>query len=198
MSRLLTVAGLLLLTAFSMFAQLTGRITGTVVDPSGASVPNAKVSLFLAGGKSAMLTPATNADGIFDFTAVRPDLYNLEVESAGFARFTLGGVKVDPARQAALPQIRLVLGTASQAVEVSATAQGVDTATAEAATTVSQAQITNLPVLGRQISNLFVTQAGVTQNLRQNTVINGMRPSYSNLMMDGVNVQDSVRTNDLD
>jgi hypothetical protein len=195
MSRL---AGLLLLTASSMFAQLTGRITGTVVDPSGASVPNAKVSLFLAGGKSAMLTSSTNADGIFDFVAVRPDLYNLEVESAGFARFTLGGVKVDPARQTTLPQIRLVLGTASQAVEISATAQGVDTATAEAATTVSQAQITNLPVLGRQIANLFVTQAGVTQNLRQNTVINGMRPSYSNLMMDGVNVQDSVRTNDLD
>ena len=97
-----------------------------------------------------------------------------------------------------LPQIKLVLGTAAQAVEVSARAQGVDTATAEAATTVSQAQIANLPVLGRQISNLFVTQAGVTQNLRQNTVINGMRPSYSNLMMDGVNVQDSVRLNDLD
>ena len=98
MSRLLTVTALLVLCKFSVFAQLTGRVTGTIVDPSGASVPDAKVSLHLTGSTSAMLTSKTNADGIFDFIAVRPDVYNLEVESAGFAKFTLGDVKVDPVR----------------------------------------------------------------------------------------------------
>src|SRR5205814_4031629 len=53
-------------------------------------------------------------------------------------------------------------------------------------------------VLNRQIAGLFNTQAGVTQNNKVATVINGMRPSYSNVTLDGILVQDSVRTNDLD
>ncbi|HUS06088.1 MAG TPA: TonB-dependent receptor, partial [Bryobacteraceae bacterium] len=194
--RLLLV--LLCFVSASLLAQVAGRLTGSVVDSTGASVPNAKVALYLPGGKAAVLTTSTNSAGIFDFIAVRPDLYMLEVESSGFAKYSLPEVKIDPARQASLPPISLSVMTSSQTVEITGVTQGVDLASAEVATTVSQAQITNLPVIGRQITNLFVTQAGVTQNNRQNTVINGMRPSYSNVMMDGINVQDSVRTNDLD
>src|SRR5262245_4229737 len=82
-----------------MVGQVCGRRTGTVVDPAGASIPNAKVSLLLAGGKTAVLTTTTNSEGIFDFLAVRPDLYNLEIEGAGFAKRTEAEVKIDPARQ---------------------------------------------------------------------------------------------------
>ena len=110
----------------------------------------------------------------------------------------MAGVKVDPARQTTLPPIKLSLSTSSQSVEVTANAQAVDTSTAEVATTVTQSQITNLPVLDRQVSNLIVTQAGVAANGRANTVINGLRPSYSNMTLDGVNFQDSVRINGLD
>ncbi len=52
-------------------------------------------------------------------------------------------------------------------------------------------------MLDRQISNLFTTQAGVSSS-RDATTINGLRPSYSNLLLDGVNIQDTVRTNSLD
>lgn len=187
-----------LLQAASLHAQLTGQISGSVTDPSGAAISGARVGLYLPGGKTALLSTATNELGIFDFTAVRPDLYILNVESPGFSRASISDVKVDPARRVSLPPVALSLASAAQTVEVSASTQGVETATAEVATTVSQAQISNLPVIGRQISNLFVTQAGVSQNLRQVTVINGMRPSFSNIMLDGINVQDSVRTNNLD
>ena len=107
-------------------------------------------------------------------------------------------MRIDPARQNALPPITLSVASSTQTVDVSANETIVDIASAEIATTVSQAQITNLPVLGRQIVNLFNTQAGVTQINRTATVINGMRPSYSNVTFDGINVQDTVRTNDLD
>jgi len=189
---------LLLLATGNLFGQLTGQLSGTVTDPTGAPIPGAKVGVFLVGGKTAVLATTTSSEGIFDFTAVRPELYFVTVESPGFVKYSVADVKVDPARRMSLPPISLTLASSSQTVEVIATNQGVDTATAEVATTVSQSQITNLPVVGRQIANLFVTQAGVTQNLRQVTVINGMRPSFSNIMMDGVNVQDSVRTNNLD
>ena len=169
-----------------------------MVDPSGAATANAKVSLYLPGGKTPVLTTETNAEGSYSFAAVRPDLYRLVIEIPGFTKYELAEVKVDPARQLGLPPIKLALATSSQAVEVNSSIQSIDTATAEISTTVSQGQITNLPVLGRQIVNLFNTQAGVTQNNRAATVINGMRPSYSNVLFDGVNVQDSVRLNDLD
>jgi hypothetical protein len=191
-------AVLTLVFGVALQAQVTGRLIGTVVDPTGASVPNAKVGLYLPGGNSPLLSGSTNSDGIFDFIAVRPDMYVLKIEAAGFNRMEQADVKVDPARQLMLAPIALTLAAANQAVEVSANVTMVDTATAEVATTVSQSQITNLPVLSRQIVNLFNTQAGVTQNNRTVTVINGMRPSYSNVLYDGINVQDTVRTNDLD
>lgn len=50
----------------------------------------------------------------------------------------------------------------------------------------------------RQVTSLFRTQAGVTFTLWGNTGVNGLRPSYSNVSIDGLIIQDSVRTNDLD
>ena len=182
----------------TMSAQVSGRLTGTVVDQGGASIPNATVALYLQGGSTAALKTTTSSEGIFDFIGVRPDLYTLQVEGEGFAKYSQSDIKVDPARQITLPPITMAIATASQTVEITAGVTTVDTSTAEVTTTVSQAQITNLPVLNRQISNLFNTQAGVTQNNRTVTVINGMRPSYSNVTLDGINVQDSVRTNNLD
>src|SRR5438270_3606134 len=198
MGRTVSAFAVLLLTASAISAQVSGRLTGTVIDAAGANVPGAKVALYLAGGKTPLLTTTTNSDGIFDFIAVRPDLYTLEIDSTGFNKLTRNDVKVDPARQLLLPPITLTIASATQTVEVIGNIAGVDTATAEVSTTVSQAQIMNLPVLNRQISNLFNTQAGVSQNNRTNTVINGMRPSFSNVTLDGILVQDLVRTNDLD
>jgi hypothetical protein len=192
------IAVAILATATSLYAQLTGRLTGTVIDPSGASVAGARVGLYLPGGKSPLLATETNAEGSFTFSAVRPDLYRLTVEVSGFSKYELADVKIDPARQLGLPPIRLEVAATSQAVEVTTSAAAIDTTTAEISTTVTQSQIENLPVLGRQVVNLFNTQAGVTQNNRTATVINGMRPSYTNVTYDGINVQDSVRTNDVD
>lgn len=198
MSRIRALLVLLVLSATALFAQLNGRLTGTVLDPTGASVPGAQVSLLLPGGKTALLSTTTNAEGLFDFTAVRPDLYVLTVEVAGFAKFSQAGVNIDPVRVTTVPPIHLALSSTSQTLEVAAPAQMVDTSTAEVTTTVTQEQIANLPVLDRQVSNLFVTQAGVAANGRANTVINGLRPSYANMTLDGINFQDSVRINDLD
>jgi hypothetical protein len=187
-----------LLSLSASFAQVTGRISGAVIDPSGAAIPNAKVSVLLPGGQTPLLSTETNSEGIFDFSAVRPDLYNLAVDAAGFLKFTLSDLKVDASKHVALPAIRLGLQSSTQTVEVSANTASVDMASAEIATTVSANQIANLPVLDRQISNLFATQAGVAQNGRTATVINGLRPSYANLTLDGINIQDSVRTNNMD
>src|SRR5689334_16224856 len=56
-------------------AQLAGRLTGTVVDPATAPIPNAKVSLYLLDGKTAVHTTTTDAEGNFQFVAIRPERY---------------------------------------------------------------------------------------------------------------------------
>jgi hypothetical protein len=177
--------------------QIAGRILGTVVDPTGAAIPNATVNLMLAGGNKAVLATKTTSDGNFTLTSVRPDAYDLKIEASGFTAATIGGVRVDPAKDTSLPPTRLALAAASQTVEVMESSTSVQTTATDITTTLTQTQIQNLPVLDRQISTLFITQAGVTGD-RTVTAINGLRPSYTNLTLDGVNIQDSVRTNDLD
>jgi hypothetical protein len=179
------------------YGQVAGSLTGSVVDQSGAAVPNAKVSLLLPNGRTPVAETDTTPEGLFRIPAVRPDLYNLSVDAQGFAKTTLDNVKVDPSKDNSLPPIVMQIASTAESVDVTTTIGGVQTASIEIATTVTQSQVQNLPVLDRQISSLFTTQAGVSSS-RTATTIDGLRPNYSNLLLDGVNIQDSVRTNGLD
>jgi hypothetical protein len=135
---------------------------------------------------------------LFSFGAVRPDFYDLAVEAAGFNRYVSKNVKIDPNVENSLAAIKLDVQQIQQSVEVSATATTVQTTNNEVTATLTQSQVRNLPVLDRQVSNLFRTQAGVTQG-RGTTVINGLRSTYANVTLDGINVQDNyIRSNGLD
>src|SRR5687767_2596129 len=87
-----SISAWLLITVFSIasaVAQVNGRLTGTLVDSTGASIPNAQVSLFLKLGESPIFTVKTNSEGLFDFASVRPEYYRLKIESSGFASVVL-------------------------------------------------------------------------------------------------------------
>jgi hypothetical protein len=188
-----------LLPVFPLAAQFSGRLTGSVVDASGAAVPSAEVELYLAGGQKPLLTAKTSTDGSYNFIAVRPAYYDLTVEAAGFMKTTLRGISVDPARETSVPQVHLQLPAVTQTVDVSAAVQGVDIASAEVADTVSMEQIENLPILDRDVLSILQTQPGVASNGNSYTVINGLRTSYSDMTLDGINIQDNyIRDNALD
>jgi hypothetical protein len=198
MNRLSAVVWLLAASQ-ALFAQVEGRLTGSVVDPSGANVADATVNLFLPGGKAPVVFKRTTQDGIFDFTSVRPDTYRLEVRAAGFTGYVQENVVIDPARQTSLAPIHLALQTATQTIDVMGTSVAVDTNSAEVSNTVSTSQVSGLPVLDRQINNLFYTQPGVNSNGRADTAINGVRAQDTNVTLDGVNIQDNfIRINGLD
>jgi hypothetical protein len=181
----------------SGFAQVTGRLSGSVTDSSGAAIPNATVNLLLAGGAKPILTTVTTGEGLFSFTNVRPEKYDLAIESSGFLKYSLRGVTIDPARETSLPAIKLELSAVTQSVDVTADAQTVQTSNAEISTTVTNAQIRRLPMLDRDPMALITTQAGVSSN-NDDIVINGTRSSYSNVTLDGINIQDNfIRTGGL-
>ena len=196
-SRFLLLSAGLAILAGSCLAQVTGRLSGSVSDPSGAPVPNAAVNLSLAGGSKPILTTVTTAEGLFSFTNVRPESYDLTVDSKGFLKYTLRGVKVDTARETSLPRIQLEVATVTQAVDVVADAQTIQTSNAEISTTVTNEQVRRLPLLDRDPISLIATQAGVSSNA-DDIVINGTRSSYSNITLDGINIQDNfIRTGGL-
>src|SRR5881628_3557586 len=94
------LAGLLfLLTLVQLQAQNNGTLTGSVIDQSGAAIPNAPVELLLPGGNSAILRANTGPDGSFSIPAVKPGAYKLSVEVAGFTKLTLTEVSVDPGKE---------------------------------------------------------------------------------------------------
>jgi len=190
---------LCLLQALPAWAQFSGRVSGSVVDSSGAAVPGADVELFLSGGKKPLLTVKTSTDGLYNFLGVRPADYDLTVEAKGFLKTTITGITVDAAREVSVLPIKLAIATVSETVQVTAEAQGVDTSNVEISGTITMDEIRNLPILDRDALSVLQTQPGVVYNGNSTTVINGLRTSYSNITLDGINIQDNyIRDNALD
>lgn len=188
----------LLALSSAVFAQVNGRITGSVTDPTGAAVPNAQVDVLVPGGMQAVYTTKTNESGLFSFSSVRPETYDVLITAPGFAKASTKRIKVNPISETSLGQVKLEVASTEQTVEVVATVEAIQTSSNELSTTVTRQQIQDLPALGRQVSVLFTTQAGVTDG-RGPTVINGMRTTAANVTLDGVNIQDNfIRTNSLD
>jgi hypothetical protein len=193
------VALVCLLGGFPLHAQFSGRVAGTVLDAAGAAVPNAEVGLVLAGGKKAQFTTKTAVDGSYHFIGVRPADYDVTVEAKGFVVATIRKITVDAARETDVPQIKLQLATVSQSIDIVADTAAVETQSAEISGVITMGDIQRLPLLDRDPLTMLQTQPGVVSNGNSTTVINGLRTSYSNVTVDGINVQDNyIRDNALD
>jgi protocatechuate 3,4-dioxygenase beta subunit len=97
-------------------AQVAGRLSGSVVDQTGASVPGATVNIFVPGGKEPVLSGTTNEAGLFSFSAVRPETYDISVESAGFTKAMVRQVNVAPQQETGLAPIKLEVQSATTSV----------------------------------------------------------------------------------
>ena len=194
--------GLLFLGLFPfspLIAQFSGRVTGSVVDTSGATIPDAQIDLYLAGGKKPLLSTKTSTDGEYYFNGVRPATYDVTVEATGFVKFTLRDLTVDASRETNVPQVKLQLASVVFTVDVTGDLQMVELGNAEISDTVTVDQIKNLPILDRNPLDLVQLQPGVVANGNSATVINGLRTSYSDMTIDGINIQDNyIRDNALD
>ena len=189
----------LTLGATSVYGQATGRLTGSVTDPSGAAVPNAIVDLLLKDGDKPLLSTTTTSEGLFSMTGVRTGTYRIAVTATSFAPYHADRVVIDASRETTLPGIKLSLASTATTVQVTEDIETVQTANAESSTTISTKQIAKLPILDRDVVSLISTQPGVADNGSGETVINGQRSSFSNVTLDGINIQDNfIRTGGLD
>jgi hypothetical protein len=149
---------LLLLTG-SASAQFTGNIQGTVEDPSGAAIPQAKIALLnLATQASAATT--TDATGGFRFLSLAPGSYKITVEAAGFARAE-ATVGLDTNQNLNVP-ISVRVGTAAETVTVTAENPLVNTTETRNQMTLETQELSSLPLAGRNMTSLVTVAPGVS------------------------------------
>ena len=188
----------LILSALSADAQVAGRLSGSVVDQTGAAIPAATVKVYVPGGSEPVLTGETNEAGLFSFVALQPGTYDVVIAAPGFGNTAVRAVRIDPLQERGLGAIKLEVQSATTSVEVAADVQTVQLNNAENSTTITAQQVTNLPVLGRQVGTLFQTQTGVVAGTNV-TSVNGLPSSFTNVTLDGINIQDNYqRVNGLD
>ena len=187
-------------TSLAFSQSVTSRISGTVKDTVGATVPQAHVTLIDSATKE-QKSAKTNDDGVFVITDVRPGTYTVSIEGSGFKKLQVNNVVVHVDTPVVLNSITLEAGGITETVSVTAseTQSLIRSEDAKLTNTIDVKQVQDLPLNGRNPINLAGGMAGVNTNTNtRQSVINGMRGSFSNITWDGIEINDNlVRTDAL-
>jgi Carboxypeptidase regulatory-like domain len=178
------------------FAQAgaTGTILGTVTDTSGAVVPSITVTVTNTGTGVANRT-VTTSSGDYFVPGLLSGSYSVTVEAKGFEKYVARGI-VLTVNQRNRVDVSLKPGAVSETVDVTAQAVALDTDSAGLSQLVSQTQVEQLPLNGRNfIQLMLITPGAVTVGGEQGTMrqgegnaisVNGGRPEGNNYTLDGL------------
>ena len=184
----------------------SGAITGTVTDPSGASVPNVTVTATSAAtNQSRSMT--TGSDGVYKFSLLTPGTYTLKFSAANFKTAQVTGVTVAVTETQTIDQV-LEVGAVTEKVTVEANVETIQTESSTLGTTVSGNSITALPLANRNYTQIISLSAGTNAGVNNATsmgkgtndmAVNGSSAGQNNFQMDGVavnNIANSGTAND--
>jgi hypothetical protein len=159
---LVFASALLLIASGSAFAQqIFGSIIGTVTDPSGSAVNNAKVTITdVTKGTSSDVN--TNDSGQYSKGQLIPDQYTVTVEAPGFQKVVSNQITVQ-VDQATQFNATLTVGNVNQEVEVTAAAPLLQTDRADVAQTFTSQEIQQLPSIGRNLQAFELLNPGTVK-----------------------------------
>jgi len=160
---------LVVLFSLTLQAQTTTTIYGTVTDRSGATVPNAQV-IATSAGTGLTRTAQSAGDGAYRIDFVPVGSYTVEVSAGGFKKFVQSGLTLEINVSARVDAI-LDVGGVNESVTVEGSAPLVNTSNAQVGRTVSNQEITQLPLVNRNIYSLLTLTPGVTSS--QNSIVLG-------------------------
>jgi len=190
------ILSLVLPSALHAQAAGTASVQGTVTDPTGAAIPNAKVVLTKTDTGTSR-TSTTDNGGIYALPNVPVGPYKLTVTAEGFQTYSQTGtlevgnsISIDP---------HMTVGSASEHIEVQSTGVALETESSTFKQVIDQARITELPLNGRQATQLVlisggaVSSSGINQdmvgskNYASSVVIAvaGSQGNYNNYVLDG-------------
>ncbi len=198
---ILVIGGLQLSSSLVMAQQIFGSIYGTVTDPSGAAIANAKVTITDRGkGTSSEVT--TNESGNYSKGQLIPGTYQITIDAPGFGsvQSTDIAVVVD---QAARFDAAMKVGSVTEKLEVTAAAPLIQTDRADVAQTFTAEEISSLPNFGRNVQAFELLSPGTSeygwqQNGAENpqagvmVQVNGQPFSGTGFQLDGTTNQDPI------
>ncbi|HYZ87244.1 MAG TPA: carboxypeptidase-like regulatory domain-containing protein [Bryobacteraceae bacterium] len=194
---------LLLCLSLPVLGQTFGEISGEIRDSSGATIPDANVTLTNVDTNATRQAVSNNA-GIYSFPSIPPGSYQLRVEKEGFKTTTRTEILVQ-VQQTVRLDVEMALGTVAETVEVSAAAAMLTTENATVGTVIENKRIVELPLNGRNYLQLVslspnvsygfsnAGQAGSRQGgdrASQNIAVAGQRSYFNQFTLDGVNNTD--------
>ena len=202
-SRPFVAVGVLALAAAAGGAQtITGAITGTVTDASGAVVSGAKVTA--TNTATGVVTPTvTNASGSYTLNFLQIGSYKVTVEATGFTQQSTSGFTLEVSQQARI-DVTLNVGGESQVVTVTDAAPILNAENPTTGDTITAAQATELPLQARNFSSLTTLVAGaISPNPgAQNNIgrsgynggffVNGNREQTNNYTLDGADINEAI------
>ncbi len=202
---LLLTFGVSGITAFAQ-VQASGTISGHVTDSSGASVANASV-LITEQQTGVATSTTTNSSGFYSATLLKPGIYSIQVTAPGFEVAVSPNLTLEVA-QVLQQEFQLKVGDVKQQVTVSAGAPLLNTETTDLGNVISKGPIIQLPLNGRNFSQLALlvpgTNAGEVGGTRTtgsgneterdgaNIVADGARASFNTYLIDGLNDNDQL------
>jgi len=205
MSRLMKfvcAAAMVLISLSAAAQQITGSIRGVVLDPTGAVVVAARVTARQAE-TGLTRSAVTNREGAYVLVELPVGHYQLEAEAKGFQQYLQRGVSLN-VNETATVDMHLVVGAESQQYEVTEDAPLIQTTVTSLGETVGERELLDLPLDGRNFSQLGLLQTGVVPitpglsvaggSLRdgQAYAVDGQRPESNNFLIDGANNSNGV------
>ncbi len=187
-----------------VMAQITsqsGAISGAVTDQSGASIPNAKVTL--SSPKGTTTTQNASGSGEFTFPLLDPGVYSVTVEATGFNKTSFSNITVEVTQITKIP-VKLEIGSSVMQVEVADTAVLVNSTNASLGNTLSGETVQNLPLATRNFTNLLALNAATASALpnaaaagrgSMTVFVNGQRGTNNNLVINGIDANNVSSNN---
>jgi len=189
LNMLLAAAGMLL-TASVAFGQFeTAAVLGTVFDPRGAVVQQAKLTL-VNKETGVLQQTTTDNQGNYQFLEVPVGHYQVRVETTGFKKAETPEFRVTVGARERV-NVSLEVGEVSQTVEVNSSASLVEQESSERGQVIGHEDIENLPLNGRDSASLALLAPGVRNSYalskREGSFnVNGLRSQFNNFTLDGV------------
>ena len=197
----LLATALVMTSASILMAQTnaTGALTGTVTDPSGAVIAGATVTLTrLSTGQAR--TTTTESNGSYTFGLLPPGNYKVAFSASGFKTVEVPSITINVTETPVLNR-SLEVGTQSQQVTVEATVEAIQTQSVANGAVVGTQEITDLPLVSRNYTQIVDLSPGVVSNVATASSIgngttdvaaNGQRQNQNNYIMDGASVVNYV------
>ncbi len=182
-------------------AQAVGEITGTITDSTGGVIPGAKVTATRVETGVSQSTVTTGA-GIYTIPRLIVGTYTVTANARGFKTGTVSGITLDVSQQREV-NFRLVLAGVTSKVEVSAAPPLLNTTNATMAGVVTTAQVQDLPLNGRDITQLVFLEPGMAQDsgsmgwmgstpdVMSQWISNGNRGETETGTLDGADISDA-------